>query len=584
LLTVALVGLLGRVVQLQAYPAERLGPLLDDTHGRGEITARRGAILDRRGRPLAISRVAYRMFVDPLFIDDHSTYLERLAFGLGYDPADVGRRLMGKSHKRYVVIDPRVPDDKVQAIRDAGIPGVYLEPYVVREYPYGELAGQLIGFVGADGVGLEGVELRYDRSLEGSPGRYRFLRDRRARPMWVESEGYESHVHGKPVRLTLDARVQQIAEQELARAVDRVRAKAGQAVVIDPYTGEVLALAHYPPFDPGAFAESDPEHRRNRVVTDMYEPGSIFKPFIWAGLTEMGVGRPDEKVDCEMGAWRMPNGRTLHDATDKGVLSWREVLKYSSNIGMAKIAARVDAERLHAVVTKFGFGATTGSALPGEVVGTLREPGAWTSYSMGSIPMGHEVSVTALQVVRAFCVLANGGYLVTPRLVTGVGDEELDGGLAQSDAPRVLSGRAALLTRRVLRDTVETGTGKLANSPFYEVFGKTGTAELPNQESGGYHRDRYISSFVAGAPSRRPRLVVGVFVHEPDKAIDHYGGRVAAPPARRILERSLAYLGEPVAPGQDPRELLADPFPEGSPDGVVDVAALPPGAGQAFAD
>ncbi|MEM7682201.1 MAG: penicillin-binding protein 2 [Planctomycetota bacterium] len=562
LLSILLVALLGRVVQLQAYPAERLGPLLDDTHGSGEIKARRGAIVDRRGRPVAISRVAYRMFVDPLFIDDHSTYLERLAFGLGYDPAEVGRRLMGKSHRRYVVIDPRVPDDKLDAIREAGIPGVYLEPYVVREYPFGTLAGQLIGFVGSEGVGLEGIERRFDRAMQGSQGAYRFLRDRRARPMWVESRGYQAHAHGEPVRLTIDARVQQIAEQELERVVGRVKAKAGQIVVMEPYSGDVLAVAHYPLFDPGSFGESDPDHRRNRVVTDVYEPGSIFKPFIWAGLTELRQADPGETIDCEMGAWRMPNGRTLRDAKDKGLLSWSEVLMFSSNIGMAKVAARVDPAELHGMVAKFGFGSPTGSGLPGEVTGVLRNPAQWTSYSMGSIPMGHEVSVTAMQVVRGFCVLANGGYLVTPRLVQRVGDEE-QGLDAQNTPPRVLSARAARLTRQVLRDTVSQGSGRLADSPFYEVFGKTGTAELPNAERGGYHRDRYISSFVAGAPTRRPRLVVGVFVHDPDKSIDHYGGRVSAPAARRVLERSLAYLGEPVLPGQDPRELIGpEPLPE----------------------
>lgn len=552
-LTVVFVGLLGRVYQLQAHPDPQIVRLQDSQIGQAKLDAMRGGLIDRSGRVLAATRIGYRLFCDPSHIMDRTVFAETVAYALGYNPVDIDRKLSGRSKSQYVLLDPRMSDEQVDKFKQLDLPGVYIEPITVRDYPQGRLAGTLLGFVGRDGDGLEGLERHWEPRLEGKDGSYKFMRDYKRRRMWVSGRGYVPFDDGENVRLSIDAYIQRVCEEELANTVKQYGADSGQIVVMQPNTGEVLAIATYPSYDPNAFAEVDDAKRRNRPVTDVFEPGSIFKPFVWAGLVEKGAVRPAEIIDTTTsGAWTMDNGRVLHDVEGKGPISWHKVQVYSSNIGMAKGAQRVSVQELYDIMRSFGFGETTGIDLPGEVPGLLRmhEHRGAQSYSHGSWPMGQEIGVTGIQMVRAMCVLANGGVMVQPRIEAWRPAE------VESDRPvpapqRVVSRRTADATVLAMRDTVTEGTGQKADSPYYDLFGKTGTAQLPRPNGGGYYSDRYMSSFLGGAPADNPRIVVGCFINDPDRSIGHYGGVVAAPAVKRVVEQSLVYLGVPTNPGAD---------------------------------
>ena len=337
--------------------------------------------------------------------------------------------------------------------------------------------------------------------------------------------------------------------------MQKFHAQAGQIVVMDPHTGEILAMANYP-----AFAPDDPRpagdepSRRNRAVTDVFEPGSIFKPVVWASLTEMKAASPTEKIDTTTaGYYRFDFGRTLRDAHACGLIDWDTVLIKSSNIGMARVAMRVTPQQLHDAVARFGFGSPTHAGLPGEVGGLVTRLSKWTQYSQTSVPMGQEVGVTGLQMVRAFSVFANGGLLVMPTI------EAIDprDPIRTPVSSRIIRADVAEHTREVLRRVVTEGTGRKADSSLYPLFGKTGTAQVPDLKHGGYLENQYVSSFVAGAPTDHPRLVVGCFIHRPDKSIGHYGGIVAAPAVQAVVEQSLMYLGVPVDANAKPEDIAA---------------------------
>lgn len=538
-LTLAMLALLGRVVQLQVSPDPRVADLLTSHTSEHTVMGRRGALLDRRGRVLAAARVGQRLFVDPHLIDRHSTFPERLARALDYDPVRLAQLIGENVHRRYVVIDHRLSDDRRARLDALDMPAVATEPVAVRDYPQGSLAGQVIGFTGRDGDGLAGLEARFDPTLRAEAGRVRYLRDARRRTLWMAGGEQRPHEDGRPVRLSLDVTIQSYAEQVLTEAVDKFGAAHGQMVVMDPRTGEVLAMANYPFFDPNEFQSAKAELRRNRSVTDVFEPGSIFKPMVWAAATQMGLADPNETIDTTDSGVYYTRGRRLRDARPHGTITWSEVLIHSSNIGMAKVGERMGIDKLHAVVKAFGFGAPTGSELPGEVGGLVRPADDWTHYSVTSVPMGQEISVTPLQITRAFCALANDGLLVTPTI------RAMNDGRIVPIQRRVLRTEIAEMTRRVMRRVVTEGSGRRAQSDMYTIFGKSGTAQLPDFEQGGYHQDRYVSSFVGGAPLDEPRLVVGCFITDPDRSKGHFGGTVAGPAVKDVIERSLRYLGEP---------------------------------------
>lgn len=542
LVTVVLLGLLGRVVQLQTRPEVRLAAKIGSQQSTKTLPGRRGTILDRKGRVLATTRMAQKLFVDPVLIADRSSFSEKAGYGLGYNPVDIELAMAARPKSRYIVLDKRMDDQRLEQLKQLDLPGLATDPILIRDYPQGQLAGQLIGFVGADGKGLEGLEQVNNQRLTAIDGKVRYQRDARGRALWVQSGNYKKPIDGENLRLSIDIVIQSFAEESLAQAVQEYNAESGQLVVMDPHTGEVLAMANYPSFDPTSYSQSKPEMWRNRVVTDVFEPGSIFKPILWAAMTQLGAADPNEKIDTTTtGVHRTSKGRRLRDAKPHGVLTWDEVLIYSSNIGMAIVAERVGAEKLRDAMVRFGFGTPTGSGLPGEIGGVVHPLKKWTHYSVTSVPMGQEVSVTPLQMIRAFSAIANGGVLLTPTVTPVLGP----GSKLTPPGQRVLDQRVADYTRSVMRRQVLEGGGQKANSKLYDLFGKTGTAQLPNFKQGGYYQDQYVSSFIAGAPLDSPKLVVGCFIHKPDKKVGHYGGTVSGPAVMQVMEQSLMYMGVP---------------------------------------
>lgn len=549
-MTLAFSAVIGRVVQLQAWPAERIADRSERRTSTTPLLARRANLLDRRLRPLALTSAAEVLFVDPKLIEDPSTFSATVGYNMGYDPAwiekELHQRLSRRPESRWVKLDDRLSDERVAKLEGFDLAGLGTQRRLVRDYPQGSLAGQVIGFVGVEGKGLFGMERVLDSDLGGEAGQLTYLRDARSRSLWVRQEGYKPPRDGHAVRLSIDIVIQSIAEEQLAAACKQFRAPSGQMVIMDPYTGEILAMANYPFFNPSAINNADKQTLRNRCVTDMYEPGSTFKPFFWAAATEMGVARRGEKIDGEDGFWVSPKGRRLRDAHGHSMMTWEESLMFSSNIAMAKVGIRMGERRMYHAIRAFGFGQPTGSEMVGEVGGLVRPLKKWNHYSLTSVPMGQEVAVTPLQMVRAFCIIANGGMNVRPTILA---KDELFADQPSSEPvlihERVLSRDTADYTRHVLRRTVTEGTGRKANSDHYRLFGKTGTAQLPNAESGGYHQNRYVSSFMAGAPYEHPRMVVVCAIHDPDKSVGHYGGIVAAPPVMRVIEQSLSYLGVP---------------------------------------
>ncbi len=539
LVTMGMLIVLGRIVSLQGRPPGQMSPLKGGQQTRLTLQGRRGNLLDRHNRAIAATRVAHRLFVDPLLIQDPNTFSEQVGYRFNYDPAAVEQAIARRLHTRFVVIDPRLTDERRDLARSAKLPGLATQPYLFREYPQGPLAGQLIGFVGRDGDGLEGLEFAFNAHLLGNSGSLNYWRDARRRPLWMHNAGYRAPIDGRDVSLSLDMTIQAFADYELAAACDQYGAKTAEMVVMDPVTGEILAMANYPPFNPADRGNSTADLRRNRCVTDAFEPGSTFKAFVWAAATDGNFAKRGEEIDCHNGKYVSPKGRRLSDAHPYGLLTWEGVLIKSSNIGMAIVGQRMGNTHLHRAVRSFGFGAVTGSQLPGEATGIVNPVAKWTHYSETSVPMGQEIAITPLQLARGFSVLANGGLVVSPTIFPADRDELRDAPIYE----RILSPDAARTTRKVLRRIVTEGTGRKANSKQFALFGKTGTAQVADRVNGGYADGKYTGVFVCGAPYDDPRLVIATVIHEPDKSKGYYGGTVAAPAAMRVVEQSLTYMG-----------------------------------------
>lgn len=548
IVSIGLAFLFLRVVQLQVFPPQAVAAMVNSQQGSTVILGRRGSLLDRRGREIAVSDTIGRLYIDPVAIEDPEHFSQKLAAHLDYESSRILSLVEENPDRRFVVVDQQLSRERMERLSSLRhLPGYGVETRQVRRYALGGPAGQLTGFVDIENRGVEGLEKHFDRELTGKPGRITYLRDAARRPLWINRDQYEPPVDGQPVRLSIDSVIQSLASARLKQACEEFGARTGQMIVMDPVTGEVLALANYPPFDPANLANSTPEQRRNRAITDFFEPGSIYKPFIWSAATQMGLARPEEMIDCTTGLWVTAAGRRLHDAHGNGMQTWMGVLIKSSNIGMGKVGERMGAEKMNRAVRAFGFGQLTGSQLQGESPGMVNRLSRWSSYSITSVPMGQEVGVTPLQITRGFCVFANQGLLVTPTL------RALDDP-AQPSSPqyvgRVLTPQVADLTRQVLRRVVIEGTGKKAESKLYTIWGKTGTAQIADTGRRGYIPGAYIGSFVGGAPVSQPRLVVGCFIQHPQKEKGYYGGIISAPAVKDVLEQSLLYLGVP--PDQRP--------------------------------
>jgi cell division protein FtsI (penicillin-binding protein 3) len=502
----------------------------------------RGTIYDAQGRELAVSIQVDSLYAVPPEIEDTAAVaadLARLVPDL--DAAKLGRQLA--SGREFVWLARKLDLAVADKIRALGHKGLYFLPETKRYYPMGELAAQVLGYVGTDNHGLAGLELTYDKEITGRPGKRTVLRDAKqgtlAAPYLASAEPEPGH----DLYLTLDATVQHIAERELAKAIEARHAKRGSAIFVDPATGGVLAMASYPSFDPNDFASYPAESWRNRAIADVYEPGSTFKIFTAAVALEAGVTREDERIDCGMGQILLFRGAKdirVHDHEKFGMLTFAEVIAHSSNIGVIRVAQRISDRRFAQNLHDFGFGRQTGIDLPGESGGILRAVERWGLLGKDYIAFGQGVSVTPLQLVAATAAVANGGTLLTPHVVAQLSRGEAR--VAKYPAPPVaghpVSAATAGRVSRLLEGVVTGGTGRSAAIAGYRVAGKTGTAQIPLH--GGYHG--YLPSFVGFAPADRPALVGLVAIAEP-QGNEYYGAQVAAPAFGAITRQVLLYRG-----------------------------------------
>jgi cell division protein FtsI/penicillin-binding protein 2 len=692
LMTIGLVVLFARVLQLQTRPTPELEAQRKDRVATITEPARRGDLTDRRGRPLALSRFGYRAFIDPVNFPTKDTdqAIIRLCQALGLKPEEIGPKILlamqenqrrlelakqiaeveaakaaeaaklakaqpvtvgargeeltssedlageepvlpeaGKplvghseaiaaggtpaqspaasakpslSLDRYLPLPGMVEESRLDVVRKLRIPGVHLETKQVREPTSDELVASILGKVGSEGKGMMGTEAKLDEALQPSSGKFSYLHDRRGRPLWVEPGSYAPPQRGEDLALSIDLELQRIVIEELERAVYEADAAGARAVMVDPSTGEIVAMADIireledardydwqtvidkdslnPPGQRWRVIKQDPRRdthpalARNRCVEDVYEPGSTFKSFIWAKVLDHGLIKPGEILNTHGGEYRVPYGnRTVKDVSARGSQTWMEVLINSSNIGMVKGAARMSFQQHHDAIRAFGFGEKTGSGLPGETRGIVTPLKDWTNWVQTSASYGYQVGVTPVQVARAFSVFSRRGEQngVLPSLRLLAVEPGTPPPSDQAMPRRVVPRWVADLTRQTLRGVTVSldrrmQTKPIPEGPFqYEIFGKSGTAQIPVGSpppgyrlppgSDGYF-PQYFSSFVAAGPVEEPRLVLIVVIDDPGpdliKIKQHRGGNVAGPVVRRVLERSLAYLGVPPSPPPAP--------------------------------
>lgn len=580
-----------RAFHLQIASGDRLREMAEGQHLRKlRVSPRRGAIYDRHGAELAVSADVDSVYANPRRLKamerEPRLVAKRISKILDLDPKALTKRL--SADRYFVWIQRRVTPNEAAQIRALEIPGLELMTEARRYYPNRHLAAHLLGFADIDGRGIEGVELAYEDRLRGSDRRVEAIRDRRGQVVFADEMEDDRSMQGQSVVLTIDKAIQHIAERELALGVRTFEARGGSVVVMDPSSGEILALANYPPFNPNEPSKHPTAHRRNRAVVDRFEPGSTVKPFTMAAALAAGAVKPNQSINCENGVTRIA-GRTLHDAHPYEWLTPTQVLAYSSNIGIAKIALDLGKKNLYRGLRRFGFGEPTGLGVPGETAGILRHYRRWYEIDAATVSFGQGMSVTNVQLATAMSAIANGGRLMQPMLVRRLTDGH--GVTIEENAPRVrrqvVPTRVAKLVGQMLTAVTEPGgTAIEAGVDGYLVAGKTGTAQKADYIRGGYAKDKWLASFIGFAPAERPAVVISVVIDEP--VIAHYGGTVAGPVFRRIAEVTLRHMGiapegRPAVLAQKKKRIVVDevePAPEEEAmekgqSAVPDVRSLP---------
>lgn len=497
-----------------------------------EIPAHRGMIADRNGEPLAISTPVESIWAVPrqlLVAGD----LSELAAALGQEPANLTQLLHDRRQREFVYLRRHAGPELVELVKALELNGVYTQREYRRYYPAGEVAAHLIGFTNIDDVGQEGLELAYNDWLKGRPGAKRVLKDRLGRT--VENiESIRSSNPGQTLELSIDRRIQYLAYLELKSTVAQHRARGGAVVMLDVKTGEVLAMASQPSYNPNNRAGLNSEALRNRVLTDVFEPGSTLKPFTIAAALESGLYRAEQTIDTGPGLYRV-GSHTIRDINDYGMLDLGGIIKKSSNVGAAKIALALESERMWDMFTRIGLGRTTGTGFPGEVGGRLAGHRNWSDVELATASFGYGMSVTALQLAQAYAILATGGVNRPVVLLR----QQAEG----SDGQRVMSEQVARQVVAMLEGVAQPdGTGRRAMIQGYRVAGKTGTVH--KADIGGYAPDRYLALFAGMAPASRPRLVMVVIIDEPRGGV-YFGGQVAAPVFGKVMADALRMLNIP---------------------------------------
>ncbi|MBL79012.1 MAG: cell division protein [Nitrosomonadaceae bacterium] len=533
LFLLSFLGLIGRAVYLQGMHNEILQKRGESRSSRVvEMPAHRGMITDRHGEPLAISTPVKSLWANPAGVHATNSQLRKLAELAEVNVAEIRKKISNKK-RDFVYLKRHLSPDVADKIVDLGIPGIFFDPEFKRYYPQREITAQMLGFTNVDDNGQEGIELGWQEILAGKAGSRRVIKDRKGRIV-EDIEIILTPRPGKDLVLSLDSKIQYRAYRELKHAMDLNKAKAGEIVVLDPQTGEVLALVNLPAYNPNNKTGRSGGKSRNRVLTDIFEPGSTMKPFTVAAALEAGKIKPDTEFDTAPGFITIGRN-TIRDSHVEGVLTVEQVIKKSSNVGTVQIALKLPAQTMWETFNRSGFGSYTGSGFPGEVKGKLRPYQKWRSIEQATMSYGMGISVNLLQLARAYTLFSAEGKLKPVSLL-------------RVDKPpvgkQIISRKTALSVSKMLEMAVaKGGTATLAQIKGYRVAGKTGTAHKV-KDGGGYARDKYISSFVGYAPASNPRLIIAVMLDEPS-AGKYFGGQVAAPVFSRVMADSLRNLNVP---------------------------------------
>ena len=532
------VGLAGRALWLQALNNDFLQRKGESRYSRVvEIGASRGMIVDRNNEPLAISTPVESVAASPGDVEASPADLRKLAQLLDISADDLRARL-SDTQREFVYLKRQLPPDQAERVVQLGIPGVFLQREHRRYYPAGEVMAHIVGFTGVDDKGQEAMELAFEDTLAGKPGSRRVIKDRLGRIV-EDVESISVPQNGQKLTLSIDSRIQYLAHRELKQAVAAHRAKAGGIVVLDAETGEILAMANLPGYNPNNRGKLDARRTRNRTVTDLFEPGSTLKPFTAAAALEAGLFEPGTVIQTAPGQMTIGN-RTIHDAHPQGALTVSQVIQKSSNVGSAKMGLALPSEALWSLFSRAGFGVPPRSGFPGEVSGRLRAHATWKPIEQATMSYGYGLSVSLLQLARSYTIFAADGVLHPVTLLKRDGPPQ---------GTQVVSVQTAMAVRRMLELAAQPGgTAPGAQVSGYTVAGKTGTAH--KLEGKVYAADRYVSSFVGMAPASRPRVIIAVMIDEPS-AGQHYGGAVAAPVFSQVAAGTLRFLAVPPdAPGK----------------------------------
>ncbi len=546
--------MIGRLIHLQGAQRQLLNTRVTRQSSFTEVVpARPGEILDRNGHVLAMTVTRESLYVVPAEIEDPAGFVWQVCSVLNVNADELYERLVRHPKRQFVWVQRRLSEEDAKRIRQLKLPDRtwgFRREYL-RQYPQGAYAAHIVGLRDIDNLGHGGLEQSLDDLIRGGDGTRVMTRDARGIVVEVQAARSETPQHGQTVVSTLDILTQIQAEQQLDQLMHRWQPLGACVIVMEPHTGEVLAMASRPGFNPNVPSEVPADAWRNLAVSAVFEPGSTFKPFVVAWAIQNGLLKTDEVIPCFNGAYRMGR-RILHDHHAYSQLSVEDVLVKSSNIGMARIGERLGVQGLHRATAAFGFGTHTGIELPGEINGLVRPKADWDEYSIGSIPMGQELAVTPLQLITAHAALANGGRLVRPHLLLGSSSDQtlpspLSGVETVAATPTLESQIvrpeiADWIVRHPMKGVVERGTGKSARVDELSIFGKTGTAQKPDPVAGGYSDTKHFCSFVCGAPAENPQVLVLVMVDEPTAAGLHYGGTVAAPTASKILQFAVQRL------------------------------------------
>lgn len=505
-----------------------------------DIQVRRGIIVDRRGRELALNLELESLYGDPDNLNLNKEDVKKLASLIEKEPRAILAKIPDEG--RFTWIARKLAPETAEKIRALDIEGLGFMTEAKRFYPKGDLAPHILGFVGVDNQALEGVELKYDKFLKTTGGKVLLERDASGRTL---SSGVDMEAKGNNIVLTIDEVLQRLVEKELDKAMLQWRAAAASAIMMDPFTGEILALANRPAYDPNRGGNASDSEKRNRAITDCYEPGSTFKIIIGVGSLEEKLVKTETLFDVSRGGIEV-GGKTIRDVHKYGVLTFKEVIQKSSNVGSIMVGMKLGKEKLYKYAKLLGIGEKTGIDLPGEVSGWMHPPERWSGTSLGAISIGQEVAVTPLQILRAYTAIANGGFLVRPYVVSKIisPNGQVLASFKDKEMKRVISGKTAETFKDILKSvTEEGGTGKGASVDGNPVAGKTGTAQMINPVTKRYSKEKYVSSFVGFVPADNPRFALIVVVYEPKGAI--YGGAVAAPVFKDIANQALSYLDVP---------------------------------------